>query len=74
MNLFRLFKDLVPDARLDIVTISQVYPDGTSQASTIAGATVVVLGDQYPVGAKVFVRQGQMVGKAPDLTTIEVDV
>ena len=75
MNLYQLFRQLTPPAPVEIMTISQTgYSDGTSQATTVAGTTVVVLGQQYEPGTRVFVQNNRVIGEAPDLPVVQIEV
>lgn len=53
---------------MTVVTILSVNSDGTSSAETLGGITITVNGDNVVAGKKAFVRGGEIVREAPDLT------
>lgn len=71
-NLYRQFVQLLPDQPLQVGTVEQVS-QGRVVVSLPGGATVNLLGDAA-VGQKVFFRDGAVVGPAPALTTILIEV
>ena len=68
-NLWRSFRQLLPQARTIVVTVDAVNGDGTSTVSTQSGSTLVVQGDSVAAGNKAFVREKEIVGDAPSLPT-----
>lgn len=67
-NLFTQFQNLSSSPAMTVVTILSVNSDGTSSAETLGGITITVNGDNVVAGKKAFVRGGEIVREAPDLT------
>lgn len=71
-NIFARFRRLLPDSPTIIATVSSVGADGTSMVLTSGGGAMRVFGDDVAVGAKAFVRDGAIIGPAPDLPYYEL--
>ena len=74
-NLYRALRELLPDAPLQVATVSAVYPSqGTSSVTWPGGDTQTVRGTSVTVGSRAFIRDGVIEGAAPalPLETIEV--
>ena len=56
-----------------IVTVAAVGTDGTSTVTTAAGGTLRVLGDSVAVGDKAYVRDGVIIGEAPNMNHYELE-
>lgn len=66
-NIFTQFQSLLPSTSLTVVTVNTINNDGTSSVTTLSGTDIIVSGDSVQVGQKAFVRNGEIVRKAPDL-------
>lgn len=73
-NAFNRFQSLVGIQSTDVVTITVINGDGTSQATTLAGATVNIKGDSVAVGQNAFVRNSEIIRQAPNLTPVTVSI
>lgn len=73
-NLWTKFKSLIPEEPLIIGTVSSINADGTSTITTFTGGTMRVKGQSVPVGAKAFVRFGEITAAAPNLPVTVVDI
>lgn len=73
-NVYNRFQTLVGRDSIEVVTITVINGDGTSQANTLSGAEVTVKGDSVNVGDKAFIRNSEVIRKAPDHTVIEVSI
>lgn len=74
-NLFRALRDLLPDAPLQVATVSAVHSStGDSTITWPGGDQQRVRGTSVAAGSNAFVRNGVIEGAAPDLPleTIEV--
>lgn len=67
-RIYSQFQSLVSTPGLTVVTILTVNSDGTSRAETLGGTTITVDGDSVAAGNKAFVRNGEIVREAPNLT------
>jgi hypothetical protein len=74
MEIWNAFKALLPEDPLQIATVAAVYEDNTSLVTYPAGGTARVRGSNMMVGSMVWLRGGQIVGAAPELTVFEVEV
>lgn len=73
-NAFNKFKTLVGETSTDVVTITVINGDGTSQATMLSGNTVTIKGDSVSVGNKAFVRDSEIVRQAPNHSIVEVSI
>lgn len=74
-NLYRALKELLPDAPLQVATVTSINrATGTSTVTWPGGDQQAVRGSGVAVGDMAFVRNGVIDGAAPSLTleTIEV--
>lgn len=67
-NLFTQFQNLSSSPAMTVVTIQSVNNDGTSTAETLSGITITINGDSVAAGKKAFVRNGEIIREAPNLT------
>ncbi|MBU1393695.1 MAG: hypothetical protein KJ856_14030 [Gammaproteobacteria bacterium] len=56
-----------------IMTVAAVNADGTVTASSASGHTIRVIGSGT-VGDHIYVQDGRVLGTAPDLPFVEIDV
>lgn len=73
-NVMTRFLALLPARPLIIVTVGTLNIDGTSTVTTSAGGVMRVMGTGVAVGKKAFVRDGEIIGDAPNLTHYDVTV
>ena len=72
-NPWARFRRLVPSAPMVIVTVASVATDGTSMVTTAAGGTLRVFGDAVAAGDKAYIRDGIIIGEAPNMTHYELE-
>lgn len=72
-NLYRQLRELLPEPALTVATVTATHTDGTVTVSYPGGSQQRVRGTGS-VGAKVFVRAGQVEGDAPNLPNLVIDV
>ncbi|AXV82226.1 hypothetical protein [Ralstonia solanacearum] len=72
-NLWRQFEDLLPDAPLLIGTVVTRHVDDTVSVQLLGGGLVRVTGAGEP-GDRLFVRGTEVVGSAPTLPTIDIEI
>ena len=73
-NAFNRFQSLVGGSTTDVVTITALNGDGTSLANTLGGSQVTVKGESVAVDSKAFVRGGEIIRGAPDITPTTVTI
>lgn len=74
-NLWAMFKRLIPDAPMIIVTVNSVnIIDGTSTVTSAGGGTMRVRGTAVAATKKAYVKAGNIVSEAPNLTHYEIEV
>ena len=71
-NLYRAFLDLLPARPWQIGQVSAV--DGEVATVTLAGGGVLTARGAATVGQSVFVHDGAIVGEAPDMPVVLVEV
>lgn len=71
-NLYRVFRDLIPEAPLLIGAVAAVQAGGCV-VSLPTGGTVFARG-AATVGQNVFVRDGMIEGVAPTLAVVEIEI
>lgn len=71
-NLYRVFKDLIPDAPLLVGTVTAVL-SGHCLITLPGGGQVTGRGTSS-IGQKVFVRDGLIEGNAPNLTVEVIEI
>jgi hypothetical protein len=74
MEVWKAFKALLPEDPLQVATVTAVYEDGTSLVTYPGGGTARLRGSGFAVAAMVWVKSGQIIGPAPDLTVYDVEV
>ena len=72
-NPWARFRRLVPSAPMVIVTVASVATDGTSMVTTAAGGSLRVFGDTVAAGNKAYIRDGIIIGEAPNMTHYELE-
>ena len=74
-NLYRALLDLLPDAPLQVATVTSINTgQGTSTVTWPGGSVQTVRGTSVAVASKAFVRDGVIEGAAPDLTLEVIEV
>lgn len=71
-NLYRVFRDLIPEAPLLVGEVTAVQTGGCV-VSLPAGGTVFARG-VAAIGQQVFVRDGVIEGEAPALAVVEIEI
>ena len=72
-NLWRQFEDLLPDSPLLVGTVVTSHDDGTVTVQLLGGGLVRVTGAGEP-GERLFVRGAEVIGSAPTLPTVEIEI
>lgn len=72
-NIWARFRRLIADSPTVIVTVTTVNTDGTSLVTTAGGGTMRVIGTEVAAGGKAYVRDGAIIGAAPDLPYYELE-
>ena len=72
-NLWRQFEDLLPDSPLLVGTVVTSHDDGTVTVQLLGGGLVRVTGAGEP-GDRLFVRGSEVVGPAPTLPTVDIEI
>jgi hypothetical protein len=72
-NVWRQFAQLLPEAPLLLGTVLAQHADGTVTVQLLAGGLLRVTGSGT-VGDRVFVRAGEVVGPAPTLPGVDIEV
>lgn len=73
-NLWAKFKSLIPEEPLVIGRIISINGDGTSTVELFDGGRMRVKGQSVPVGQQAFVRFGEIIGPAPTLPLVVVEI
>lgn len=73
-NLWALFRGVTEQGAKQLATV--IDRQGSSYTVTMQGGgnTIVQSSAAYEIGSKVFIRDGQIVAQAPNLTYVEIDV
>lgn len=73
-NLWQLFKNVTEQGAKQLATV--IDRQGSNYTVTMqgGGVTVVQSNMAYELQSKVFIRDGQIVGQAPDLPYVEISV
>lgn len=74
MNNFNRFQNLIGVNTTDVVTITSNNGDGTSNATTLSGDSITVKGESVTVGNNAYIRGGEIIRSAPNLTPVEVSI
>ena len=72
MNIYNRLIGMLPSNRTDVGVTLQKYQDGVL-VMLQTGGYLRALG-QAEVGSRVFVRNGQVIGPAPELSGVDIDV
>lgn len=72
-NVWRQFAQLLPEAPLLLGTLLAEHADGTVTVQLLAGGLLRVTGSGTG-GDRVFVRAGAVVGPAPALPSVDIEV
>ncbi|AST26523.1 hypothetical protein [Ralstonia pseudosolanacearum] len=72
-NLWRQFEDLLPDAPLLVGTVVTRHDDGTVTVQLLGGGLVRATGAGEP-GERLFVRGDEVIGAAPTLPTVDIEI
>ncbi|MGD7253288.1 hypothetical protein ACQCRB_25960, partial [Ralstonia pseudosolanacearum] len=64
---------LLPDAPLLVGTVVTSHDDGTVTVQLLGGGLVRVTGAGEP-GERLFVRGAEVIGSAPTLPTVEIEI
>lgn len=74
-NIYRALLDLLPDAPLQVATVTAINAgQGTSTVTWPGGSTQTVRGTGVAVASKAFIRDGVIEGAAPDLTLEIIEI
>ncbi len=74
-NLYRALRDLLPDAPLQVATVTAVHTTtGDSTITWPGGAQQRVRGTSVAAGSNVFVQNGVIEGAAPELMVVTIEV
>ncbi len=73
-NLWALFRGVTEQGAKQLATV--IDRNGSNYTVTMQGGgnTIVQSSAAYELGSKVFIRDGQIIGQAPDLTYVEIEV
>lgn len=73
-NLWQLFKNVTEQGAKQLATV--IDRNGSSYTVTMQGGgnTIVQSNMAYELQSKVFIRDGQIVAQAPNLTYVEISV
>ena len=73
-NLWQLFKNVTEQGAKQLATV--IDRTGSNYTVTMQGGgnTIVQSNTAYALQSKVFIRDGQIIGQAPDLPYTEIDV
>ncbi|MDO3515126.1 hypothetical protein Q3P06_24875 [Ralstonia pseudosolanacearum] len=72
-NLWRQFEQLLPDAPLLVGTVVTGHDDGTVTVQLLGGGLVRATGTGEP-DQRLFVRGTEVVGPAPTLPTVDIEI
>jgi len=73
-NLWQLFKNVTEQGSKQLATV--IDRNGSNYTVTMqsGGNTIVQSNTAYELQSKVFIRDGQIVAQAPNLTYVEIEV
>ena len=73
-NLWALFRGVTEQGAKQLATV--IDRQGSNYTVTMQGGgnTIVQSSAAYEIGSKVFIRDGQIVAQAPNLTYVEIDI
>ncbi|MET2548026.1 hypothetical protein [Ralstonia pseudosolanacearum] len=72
-NLWRQFEALLPDSPLLVGTVVTRHDDGTVSVQLLGGGLVRAIGAGEP-GQRLFVRGTEVVGPAPMLPSVDIEI
>lgn len=72
MNLYNKLLGVIPSSRIDVGTVNEVRADGVT-VQLQNGGTVRVKGNATN-GSVVYIQSGAIIGTAPSLTGVDIDV
>lgn len=73
-NPWQQFRNLLPGSPLVVGTVSAHNADGSSTIDLPGGGSINAIGQTVAIGQKAFVRNGQVLGQAPDLPELMIEV
>lgn len=73
-NLWMLFKGVTEQSAQQIATVLARNGSSYDVQAMGGGVSVVTSSSAYDLQSKVFIRDGQIISKAPDLPYTEIDV
>ena len=75
VNPWKRFISLLPDGSRAVGTVTHVsHSNGTTTVKLRNQSEIIALGVGVEVGQKCFIKDGQIVGPAPDLPQYDVEV
>lgn len=75
INAFSRFQALLPRSTTSVVTITSINTAaGTSNATTLAGQTITIIGTSVAVGQRAFIQNGEIIRPAPMLSITELSI
>jgi len=74
MNAFNRFQSLLGKSTIDVVTITANNGDGTSNATTLSGDPITIKGESVSASNNAFIRDGEIIRSAPNLTPVQVSI
>jgi hypothetical protein len=73
-NLYRQFLDLIPRDPMFVGEVIEHHSDGTSTLQLPGGGMIRARGQEVAVGERAFVQGGAVLGEAPALTDVTIEV
>lgn len=73
-NLFNTFQALVGSSVTELVDITSNNANGTSNATTLSGVSIVVRGESVTAGNRAIVQNGAIIGTGPSGAVIEITI
>lgn len=73
MNPWKIFEQLLPEAALEVGTVL-AHEGNNSRVQLPAGDIVLVRGTPVAAGHMAYLRSGEVIGAAPDLAVVEMEV
>lgn len=73
-NLWQLFKNVTEQGAKQLATVIDRQGSNYTVTMQSGGNTIVQSNMAYELQSKVFIRNGQIIGQAPDLPYTEIDV
>lgn len=74
VNPWKRFIELLPGGSRAVGTVESVNTNGTSTVKLRNGSSIIALGTDVAVGDKCFIKDGVIVGKAPNLPQYDIEV